>query len=212
MRKKYDIINMVIIMKKYFRILIVVIGTIGILSLVFDDAFLVNPEQPLMSLRLFKYFTVLSNLFAVVYFWVILSLRVDEKSIKWKNLVGGVMIYTTITFLVFSIFLEGLQVEKNFALVGSLCLHYINPLLIIAYVITFRNEFEFRLKDSFTWIVFPLLYVVFLLIFGLITGDFLYPFFQVSEVGLLGLFISIVGLITLFLLLSFGVVKILSKK
>ncbi|AIO18778.1 hypothetical protein KQ51_00898 [Candidatus Izimaplasma bacterium HR1] len=199
-------------MKKYYRLLIVLVGTIGILSLVFDDAFIVNPEHPMMSLRLFKYFTVLSNLLAVIYFWLIFSLRVDEKSRKWKNLVGGVMIYTTITFLVFSIFLEGLYIEKNLALVGSLCLHYINPIIIIGYVITYRNDFDFKFSDSYTWIIFPVIYLIFLVIIGTITGDFLYPFFQVSEIGILGLMISIIGLIGLFFLLSFGVVKILSKK
>jgi len=199
-------------MKRYWRLFVVVIGTLGILSLIFDEVFVGNPGSPLQSIHIFKYFTVQSNLVAVIYFWMLLRLKIDKKNEKWKNLVGGVMIYTTITFLIFAIVLEGLWDENGLAQLGSICLHYINPLLIIGYVVYFRKEYNFKFKDSLTWVIYPILYLLFLVLWGLITSDFLYPFFQVSEIGVLGLMASIIGLVGLFFVLSFGVVKILSKK
>ena len=199
-------------MKTTLRYAVVILGSLGILSLVVQDAFFTYPETPLMSLGLFKYFTVQSNLFAVIYFWLMISLKVDEKSKKWKNLLGGAMIYTTITFLIFAIVLERLYVEVGFTLVGSILLHYINPILIIFYTVYYRKEYEYHIKDSITWIIYPVIYLVFMIIWGSITGDFLYPFFQVSEVGITGLIISILGLLLMFILMSFLTVKILSKK
>lgn len=199
-------------LEKHLRLFIVGVGTLGILALTFNDAYFVNPDKPLASLRIFKYFTIQSNLVAVIYFWILYSLRVDLKSEKWKNLIGGVMIYTTITFLVFAIVLEPLWEESGLELLGSICLHYINPLLIIGYVGYYRKEFSFKLKDSLTWIIYPSFYLVFLTILGLITGDFLYPFFQISVIGVLGYIGVIIGLVGLFFLLSFLLVKILSKK
>jgi hypothetical protein len=199
-------------MKQYARLAVVVLGSIGILSLIIEDAFFTYPDTPLMSLQLFKYFTVQSNLFAVIYFWLLYSLKIDEKSEKAKNLLGGVMIYTTITFLIFAIVLERLYTEQGFTLVGSILLHYINPILIIGYTVYYKKEYSYQLKDTITWIIYPLLYLVFMIIWGSITGDYLYPFFQVAEVGISGLILSILGLLVLFLLMSFSVVKILSKK
>ena len=135
-------------MRTKWRLLIIVIGVIGILSLLINDAFVVYPETPLDSIRLFKYFTVQSNLVAVLYFLVIYKFKADEKSDKWKNLVGGIMIYTTITFLIFAIVLEGLYTEIGFGMVGSICLHYVNPLLIIGYVIMFRKEFNLEVCEE----------------------------------------------------------------
>ena len=199
-------------MKKYFRLVIIIIGSLGILALIFNDAFITNSDSPFNSLRLFKYFTVQSNLVAVIYFLILLGMNVDKKNEKWINFVGGVMIYTTITFLVFAIILEPLYQEKGFALLGSICLHYINPLLIIAYVISNRNDFTMKIKDTLFWVIYPLFYLLFLIINGLITGDYLYPFFQISEIGVVVFIAVIIGLIGLFFSLSFFVVKILSKK
>ena len=199
-------------MKKNWRLLIVLVGSIGILSFVLNEVFTVNPNSPLSSLNIFKYFTVQSNLVAVIYFCMLIVLKIDHRNVKWKNLIGGVMIYTTITFLIFSIMLEGLWVERGLAKVGSISLHYVNPIMIIGYVVYFRNDYDFKLKDSLIWVIYPVFYLLFLVFWGFFTTDFLYPFFQVSSVGVLGLFISIVGLIGLFFVLSFIVVKILSKK
>lgn len=199
-------------MKKYWRLSIILVGIMGILSFVFNEAFVSNPNFPFHSFTVFKYFTVQSNLVAVVYFCILIGFKLDIKSEKWKNLVGGVMIYTTITFLIFSIILEGLFIETGFTLIGSICLHYVNPLLIFGYVVYVRKEVDFQYIDSLIWVIYPILYLVFLVIWGVVTTDFIYPFFQVLEIGVGGLIMTIIGLVGLFFMLSFVVVKILSKK
>ena len=199
-------------LKTPFRLVIVLIGTIGILSVVFYDAFVNYPETPLYALGMFGYFTIQSNLIAVIYFWVIFSLKMDEKSELWNKLIGAVVVYTTITFLVYATLLEPLYQETGLWLLGSICMHYINPILIIAYVIIYRKEHNASLKDALYWIIYPSLYLLGLLIVGLITNSFIYPFFQISEVGVLRFVLMIFGLVGLFLLLSFTIVKILSKK
>ena len=199
-------------MKKYLSIAVVSIGSLGILSFILQDMFVTYPDQPLMALHLFKYFTVQSNLFAVVYFALMISNASINKNKAFQNLIGGVMIYTFITFLVFVIFLEGLYVEEGFGIIGNICLHYVNPLLILFYVLTYRKEYTFTFQDSITWIIYPVIYLIFMTIWGIFTKDFLYPFFQVSVIGLGGFIISVIGLVGLFFLLSFLVVKILSKK
>ena len=67
-------------MKKYWRILIVLIGTMGIVSFILDEAIVLNPDSPLHSFHIFKYFTVQSNLVAVIYFMLLFGMNIDLKN------------------------------------------------------------------------------------------------------------------------------------
>ncbi len=199
-------------MKKTWSLIIVIIGTIGILSHVIYDIVIEYPENPIMSINIFKYFTIQSNILAIIYFWIVFSLKLDEKNKIFKNMIGAVTIYITITFFVFIIFLEPIYSPKGLNLLGSICLHYINPILVIGFLGYNRKDYEFNKRDVKYWVIYPGLYLIFVIIWGSIINDYLYPFFQVSEIGVSGLIINIVGLLAFFILLSFSLVKIVSKK
>jgi len=199
-------------MKKWWPLVIVTIGSIGILAYIIDDAFFSELVNPLGSLRLFKYFTMLSNLIAVIYFWLIFTNRTQLKYGWFDRMLGGIVIYVTITFLIYAVLLESTYEVRGLDFIGNTCLHYLNPLLIIGYLGVYRKDFNFSRKDIGLWIVFPLLYLVFLVVHGLFTGDYLYPFFQVSEVGVTGLMSMIGILFGIFFILSIIIVKIVSKK
>lgn len=199
-------------MKKWIPFVIVIIGSIGLVAYFINDAFFSELTNPLGALRLLKYFTILSNLLAVVYFWLIFNERTQLKYGWFDRLLGGIVIYLTITFALYALLLESTYDVVGLDLLGNICLHYINPILVIGYLVIYRKDFTFTYKDISLWIVFPLLYLLFMVIHGMITNDYLYPFFQVSEVGIIGL-ISMIGILFgIFFLLSIIIVKIVSRK
>lgn len=208
----YAIIELVIIMKRWWQLGIVIIGTIGLLSYFIDDAFFSELTNPLYSVRLFKYFTILSSLLAVVYFWMMYSLRMQMKSQSFDHFLGGIVMYLTVTFVIYAILLEGSYEQSTLDVIGNACLHYINPLVVMAYYGYYRKQYQFEQKDIVIWFIFPLLYLLFLIIHGVITDDYLYPFFQVSEVGIQGLISMIVILLGANLVLSIILVKIVSRR
>lgn len=199
-------------MKKWFPLVIVSIGTIGLMAYIINDAFFSELTNPFGAIRLFKYFTMLSNVIAVVYFWLVYNNRTQLKYPWFDRLLGGIVIYLTITFAIYAILLEATYQVQGLDLIGNITLHYINPILVVGYLLIYRKDFTFTYKDIGLWIMFPVAYLIFMVVHGLITGDYLYPFFQVSEVGVVGL-ISMIGiLLGIFFLLSIAIVKIVSRK
>lgn len=182
------------------------------MSYIIDDAFFSELTNPLGSIRLFKYFTMLSNLLAVIYFWMMFSLRYQLRQKWFDHMLGGIVIYLFVTFVIYALLLEGTYDQSTLDVIGNVSLHYVNPLIVLGYLVYFRSQYSFELKDLITWFVFPITYVIFMVVHGLITDDFLYPFFQVSEVGVQGLISMIVILFGVFFLLSFVLVKIVSRK
>lgn len=194
-------------LKKKTALLILSIGTIGVLATIISVA-LDNPDTPLGSaLGTFKYFTILSNLIVIVYFWLVFSLNMDRFPI-FKTLFGAVVVYITVTFLVYAVMLEGTFDLSGLGRFGSILCHYVVPIMTIGFLIYYRDEYSFHNKDILKWIAFPIVYFVFLVLFGVFTGDYIYPFFDINEVGFLAFLIAFLGIMGLFILLSFLVILI----
>ncbi|QMS84316.1 Pr6Pr family membrane protein [Candidatus Xianfuyuplasma coldseepsis] len=199
-------------MKRWWQLGIVIIGTVGLLSYFIDDAFFSELTNPLGAVRLFKYFTIVTSVLAVTYFWMMYSMRLQMRSQSFDHFLGGIVIYETITFVIYAILLEGTYDQSVLDMIGNACLHYINPIVIVAYYIYYRKQYLFEQKDIISWFIYPILYLIFVLTHGLITNDYLYPFFQVTDVGIVGLISMIVILIGVHLVLSIFLVKIVSRR
>jgi len=196
-------------MKKKLILAITVSAFLGIL---FDTIFHVFVESSLaLTIKLYLYFTIQTNIIVFVYFLLIL---LDEKRDVgiYRSMFGGVLIYIFITMSVFIIFLQSIFHPIGVAFLGNVFVHYITPLLVLGYFFYERRNYNFKMSDIKLWLIYPLAYMTFVVILGSFTGDFLYPFFQVSTVGIIGLSAAMVLLIILFLLLSFLVVKMVSKE
>ena len=196
-------------MKKRFVLLVTVSAFLGLFFEIFQHS--VNENSLFEGLKLFRYFTVQSNFIVFGYFLlIVLFPKIDQN--KYHAFFGGVQIYIFITMSVFFIFLERIYNPTGLSLIGSIFSHYITPLLVITFFVLNREDYDFKIKHLLLWITYPLIYLLFAIVHGFITDDFLYPFFQVSEIGILGLIVSILSLISLFTVLSFLLVKIVSKE
>jgi hypothetical protein len=199
-------------MKNRYALLIVVSSVLGITFVLTNTIFIEEGSNRLLNgIALFKFFTLQSNLIVMTYFSLYVFSKLKSNRV-FNKLFGGVVIYISITFLVFLIFLEPLYSPKGFALAGSLLNHYITPLFVLDFLYEFRDDYSFNLINIKVWIIYPIIYLVFLFTYGLITNDFIYPFFQVSEVGVIGIIASVIGMVILFIVMSFSLVKIVSKK
>lgn len=198
-------------MKKVFSIIIMVVAFIGITLTSIDSMFISNTNHPLLEgVKLYRYFTIQSNFIVGIYFGILSFSRLKDNK-TFDKLLGGVMIYITITFLVYMIILDPIYDPQGLNLIGSIISHYITPILVIIFVGYYRNDYLYELNDIKKWIIYPLVYLLFLFIYGLFTGDYIYPFFQVSKIGIIGVLLVSVCMVLFFLIMSFLTVKILSK-
>ncbi len=97
-----------------------------------------------------------------------------------------------------------------------LFLHVINPVLLLLHWFFIIEKGKIRSPIYvLAVLVFPVAYMIYLFIFGYITGDYIYPVFDVNALGVLhvAIFVSIVAVV--FLALAFALYfidKRMSKK
>jgi len=195
---------------KKLPILIIISSVLGIiLNLIQINFFDEGINRLYETLSLFKYFTIQSNILVAVYFILLLSGKYKDSKL-FKDLFGTVFISISVTGFVFATYLEWTYVSHGLYKWSSFFNHYVSPILVIVYLIKNRLNFNFEKKNIKLWLIFPVTYLVFLLVFGAITNDFIYPFFQIDEIGVLWFIIDIIVLILFFFGLSFLLVKIFS--
>jgi len=156
----------------------------------------------------FSYYTHQSNLIVLV--WVSIAiifqeLKPDQKF--FSGIVrGAITLYIFITFLVFVTLLEtgtstGIYAYTNFGL------HYYLPLAMLVDWILTESHREYKWKYCIIWFVYPLFYVSYVTIRGLLTGSYPYLFLDLDALGpegfamwvgiLAGLFVALGALFVL---------------
>jgi len=200
------------VMKKKLMIVIISSSAVGIiLNLVQINFFDDNPDRLLESIKLFRYFTIQSNLLVAVYFALTVSGKFEDSDF-FKRFFGSVFLSIFVTGIVFAGYLEWTYVSPGLYKIGSALLHYISPILVTMYLLQSKEDYSFEYKDIKVWLIYPVSYLVYLIIQGVITNDYLYPFFDVPTIGVLGLVISTFFLVLFFFGMSILLVKIFSKK
>jgi hypothetical protein len=198
-------------MKRNWGLIVIIFAFSGIVLDIIYGLTVLNKSLLLISaVDMVKYFTIQSNVMVIIYFLMLLTEEYDD-SILFKRFFGGVVIYIMITFIVWAISLESLYELYRFEIIGNVFLHYATPIIVFGFLIKYRKEYDFNFKDIGLWLVYPLFYLGSLIIHGIITDNYLYPFFQVRYVGVDGLIKAIVLIIGLFILLSLVLVKVISK-
>ena len=152
-------------------------------------------------IRFFSFFTILTNILVAVYF-TIKALGRDQ--LDKAGLLTAITVYITIVGLVYQVLLRHIWQPTGLQMVVDELLHSVNPLLVISYWYLFEKKFFVHYKEVFKWMIYPVVYLLYILARGSFSGFYPYPFINVSEIG-----ISQTLLNGLFLLLFFYAVSVL---
>ncbi|MHA1269564.1 MAG: Pr6Pr family membrane protein [Candidatus Helarchaeota archaeon] len=193
-----------------YRLIITVLGwttiIIGQILNILDPAATLQPWYYNLF-GSYRYYTMQTNL--MVLSWLSLGLIFHNKpNIIQKligNLKGAFTLYITVTFLVFAIILSPLYHPVGFYAFSNIVLHYIIPIsFILDWIITEKSNYKW--KFLLYWIIYPICYLVFDLIYGFATGDYIYPFLDINKLGIPVFLISISILVILYI--SLGIMYI----
>lgn len=161
---------------------------------------------------LLPYFTIQSNVaYGVFAGWAAFRDRTAPAALK-----GAVTLYVAITGLVYHLVLtnpaSGFSVgpvdRTPTEAIGNQLLHTIVPLLAVLDWLIFDQRRRFRWRYAAYWLAFPLGYLGFALVRGLITHTYPYPFIDVRDLGYDGVALSAVFFAAAFWLLGLGFVAI----
>ncbi|SCF28607.1 Pr6Pr family membrane protein [Micromonospora mirobrigensis] len=172
---------------------------------------------------LLPYFTIQSNvavgIFAGYAAWCAWRDRPEPPS----ALKGAVTLYITITGVVYHLVLANpaspfAMVQPQRALaeaLGNQFLHTVVPLLAVADWALFDRRGRLRPRYAAWWLAFPLAYLAFALLRGLVVHRYPYPFIDAGQLGYDGVSVSAVGFALAFWLLGLlfvGVDQLLGRR
>ena len=145
----------------------------------------------------FKAFTIQTNFMVTI--WLTLAILWHNKPETLEKITGpfkgALTVYITITFIFFAVLLAPFYQPTGWAAFSNIVFHYITPIAFIVDWILTENKKRYNWKYLPYWIlIYPVCYQAFVFIHGTFTGNYIYYFFDVNALGILGvaLFVSII--------------------
>jgi len=154
--------------------------------------------------RFFTYFTIQTNILVATCFTVLLLKPVSDwgKFFSSPRVLTAICTYITFVGLTYNLLLRQLWQPTGLQQVVDELLHSAIPIIFILYWLIFVPKAGLQWKNIFTWLIYPVIYIVIVLIREAISGYYPYPFIDVNNLGYPRVFLNGFGLIITFLLLS----------
>ncbi|WP_284652521.1 Pr6Pr family membrane protein [Flavobacterium terrisoli] len=138
------------------------------------------------TIRFFSYFTILTNCLVILYFTVIWHKKPAFLLTRFEKpgFLTAITLYITTVFCVYQFILRGIWEPTGMQRLVDELLHSFMPLYVIAYWLAYENKKDVFWRSVPGWLVFPLLYLIYILLRGDISGFYPYPFVNVYEFGM----------------------------
>ncbi|EKB48941.1 Pr6Pr family membrane protein [Cecembia lonarensis] len=168
------------------------------------------------TLRFFSYFTILTNTLLALYFSSQVHAHLHDRGKIWgkSGTLTAITVYILVVGLVYQFVLRGIWDPQGMARFTDELLHSLNPLLALVFWWLFEDKKAVEWKQIPYWLIYPLVYFIYTVIHGLLSGFYPYPFVDLNEISIGQLLINFLILATTFSLVSLGLVglgKRLSK-
>jgi hypothetical protein len=191
-------------MKKYFALTIALLAWFAVIAqyiLMIEHTIASIPET---TIRFFSFFTILTNALVAVY----MTQLFIQWSSKTKSLFAStklltpLTVYITIVGLVYQVALRHIWNPQGIDRVVDELLHTLIPSLMIVYWFLDENKKNSSYKNIPKWLIYPICYLIYILIRGYFSAFYPYPFVNVSQIGLQQACINAAFLILFFIIMS----------
>ncbi|WP_144887723.1 Pr6Pr family membrane protein [Lacibacter cauensis] len=153
-------------------------------------------------IRFFSYFTILTNILVAVCFTSLLLQKKKEGFFHKPGVLTAVTVYIFIVGMVYNLVLRSQWNPQGWQLVADNLLHTVTPLLALVYWFIYASTGNIGLQQLSTWLLYPLFYLVYVLIRGSFSNFYPYFFIDVSKLGYAKAFINALYVTGCFLLVS----------
>lgn len=184
--------------------IIALVATTGIIIQFFATS--ANEGGPLAALFIMsRFFTIWSNLaVAIVYGGYALG----KARFSCPRLVGGVTLSIVLVGVVYFFMLRGLLHLSGGSLLANQIMHYVTPVLAPLHWLVFARKGELRWTDPFWWACFPLVYLPYALVRGMLGDKYAYPFINPVKLGWVQVTINVVVISAGFLAVGWALVAV----
>ncbi|MBS1928484.1 MAG: Pr6Pr family membrane protein [Chitinophagaceae bacterium] len=156
-----------------------------------------------MMVRFFSFFTILTNILVALYFTRQL---IFQRLPPWKHfnnpgILTAVTVYITVVGAVYQVALRHIWEPQGMQKLVDELLHSIIPVLVIIFWIFYEQKQELKWKSIPVFLLYPLLYLAFILVRGAFSGFYPYPFINVTDLGWPKVISNIILLFSVFVIL-----------
>jgi hypothetical protein len=140
---------------------------------------------PETIIRYFSFFTVLTNLLATLCFsFLLLSPHsAFGNFFSRTTTLSAIAVYMCIVGIIYNLILRFLWNPQGLQRIADELLHVVNPVWFLLFWIIQVSKSALRWKHAFIWLIYPVLYVAFILFRGAFSGFYPYPFSNVHQLG-----------------------------
>ncbi len=166
--------------RKILALIFALVGWFAVITqlvLMLQNSVLPLPEP---VIRFFSFFTILTNILTASFF--------TAQALGTRNAKAGtltaVTVYISIVGLVYQVLLRHLWAPTGMQKIVDELLHSVIPVLTILYWYLYENRKAVSYKQTGRWLLYPLFYLLYILVRGHFSGFYPYPFVDVSSLGL----------------------------
>lgn len=180
---------------------------------------IINREAgiPETVIRFFSFFTILTNIIVSLCYTGLLMKPGSRMNTYFSNpkVIAAIAVYITVVGLIYNVVLRYMWDPVGLQLVVDELLHSFNPIWFVLFWFLFIEKDQLQWKAVIRWLLYPLIYVIYVFIRGALSGNYPYPFLDVTELGYTTSIINafFVTLVFMFFSLVYvGIGKVMSKR
>jgi hypothetical protein len=167
-------------------------------------------------IRFFSFFTIESNgLIAVALTFLLLTPGSPRSNFFTRaSTMAAMTLYILVVGITYNAILRSIWNPQGLQRIVDELLHLVIPLLFFIYWFIFQSKKPLHWKNIFPWLLFPLLYCIYTLIRGQLSGYYPYPFMDLTQLGMDRVLVNMGAMLVLFLVISIllvGITKLRSK-
>lgn len=155
-------------------------------------------------IQFFSYFTILTNIL-VAWCFTVLLMKSGSGFVKFfirPKVLTAITVYITIVGIVYNVILRYIWDPKGLQFIVDELLHSFIPVFFILYWWIFVPKHELKWADTLPWLIYPFVYLLYVLTRGAFSGLYPYPFINVDDLGYYKVFLNSSVLLIAFLILS----------
>ncbi|MDB5203700.1 MAG: hypothetical protein JWQ27_3109 [Ferruginibacter sp.] len=152
--------------------------------------------------RFFSFYTVLTNILVALYFTYMLLAPAARPGRFFSGSATAIAVYISVVGIVYNLVLRNLWNPAGYQQLADELLHVVVPLFFIIYWFAFARTRALQWKYMFSWLMYPLFYLLVILLRGSWSGFYPYPFIDVTRIGYSKALVNSAAMLGLFLAVS----------
>lgn len=159
------------------------------------------------NFRFFTYFTILTNLIVTIYF-TCLALKNQREEYENSGILTAITVYITVVGFIYQVILRAGFPPTFLQIIANELVHSVIPVFTIIFWYLYGNKKDLHYNMIPKWTIYPICYLLLILIRGHFSGFYPYPFVNVTNLGLSKVLINSLWISIFFIAVSVLYIKI----